>query len=471
MWRYLEGARPPNKRPKLSEDEKKTREKDYEDKRERSFQMKWLQQHKWLRFDESKNIMTCNTCIKYSYSSDKTWVEGTSTFKLYIIKKHETTRTHLDAANKMEAEKIPTETPAARSLISMNKKVLEKMTYLFRNAHAIAKKCRPYTDFKWQCELDEQKGIDIGNTYRNDKEAAVFVQYIAEIERRKIREKISHSTFLSLISDGSTDSSIKETEILYIRSVEQGVVSTSFVGVKHVPKADADHITEATLVLLRDSFGTIWQEKIVAVATDGAAVMTGKKNGVVSKIRQFTQEPNLLGIHCMAHRLELAFKDATKDISVFKKVYGMLLALYYFYHNSPLNRANLHVAYEALGIKPVVPTRVGGTRWIGHMSLALTRVIQGYRAIVCNLEQTANTEGELRNKVSSNKAKGLLKVLKDKNHLCFLHFLLDVSNALTALSKHIQQRDATLASILCEIKAVKSVLIKYKQRYGLICLF
>ena len=44
------------------------------------------------------------------------------------------------------------------------------MTNLFHNVHALIKKRRPFTDFIWMCELDEIKGVDIGETYRNEKQ-------------------------------------------------------------------------------------------------------------------------------------------------------------------------------------------------------------------------------------------------------------------------------------------------------------
>ena len=49
------------------------------------------------------------------------------------------------------------------------------MTNLFRNVDALIKKRRPFTDFIWMCELDEIKGVYIGETYRNEKQVLVIV--------------------------------------------------------------------------------------------------------------------------------------------------------------------------------------------------------------------------------------------------------------------------------------------------------
>ena len=64
-----------------------------------------------------------------------------------------------------------------------------------------------------------------------------------------------------------------------------GVLQTSFVGIKYLEKADADSISKTVSSMLTDS-GIDWQNKIVGIATDGAAVMMGVKNGVVARIKK-----------------------------------------------------------------------------------------------------------------------------------------------------------------------------------------
>ena len=83
---------------------------------------------------------------------------------------------------------------------------------------------------------------------------------------------------------------------------------------------------------------------MVAISTDGAAVMAGVRSGVGSRLREKT--PYIAGVHCMAHRLELNFKDAIKSISLLQQGEELLSGLYTFHHVSPLNRANLLKSYK-----------------------------------------------------------------------------------------------------------------------------
>lgn len=52
----------------------------------------------------------------------------------------------------------PGSTPMQQMSRTMNAKAFEKLKLLFRTSHAIAKHCRPFTDYVWTCNVDEIKG-------------------------------------------------------------------------------------------------------------------------------------------------------------------------------------------------------------------------------------------------------------------------------------------------------------------------
>ena len=61
--------------------------------------------------------------------------------------------------------------------------------------------------------------------------------------------------------------------------------------------------------------------------------------------------------------------------------------------NSNLNRTNLKTACETMAIKKLVPTRVGGTRWVPHTLRALNNLWTIYPALVLHLSQVGAPEG------------------------------------------------------------------------------
>lgn len=258
------------------------------------------------------------------------------------------------------------------------------MTVLFCNVHALVQHRRPFTDYPWMLELDKKKGIDVGNTYHTDKEAQKFSFYIAQEARNNITKFINKCPFISVITDGATDKSVKEQEIVYCRSSNGGLVDSFYIGIGEPERADANGI----ISVIDSVFGSLdikhYRHKLVGFGSDGASVNTGKKNGVIAKLKE--SQPSIVGVHCHAHRLELAYKDAMRKYPSHKVLEELLDGLYLFYHNSPLNRSDLGRACEVLDVPKVVPTRIGGTRWVSHWLRALENLWKAYPGIVSHLQ-------------------------------------------------------------------------------------
>ncbi|XP_053398417.1 zinc finger protein 862-like [Mercenaria mercenaria] len=466
MWRFLDGVSEPiAKKPKTKQEQLETQRLYDKTKRKRNFQDSWKSEYSWLKCDDESVGMVCTVCVKFEESGS--FVTGCTNFKIQTIKKHAMSESHCQNTRKSEARSSSTSTASERSLSMLNSAAINKLRILFCNAHYIAKLGRPYSDYVHLCKLDRgNKQLDIGHTYTTDKYCQVFVRSIADTIRQTQKDHISNSKFISVISDGSTDCSSKEAECIMLRSAAAGKVLTQFIGLKHVAKADSEQISRAIIETLNERIGDTWEEKLLAVGCDGASVMLGVKNGVVQKLRQHTNKPKTFSIHCSAHRLELSFKDAMKQVpaKVHQKCEALLLNIYLFYKYSPLNRANLKVSFETLGEKMVIPTRVGGTRWLPHTRRALKHLLMGKTAIIQHLEQIQNPNDSSHRKESAAKAKNYLKLLKEDQVVVWLHFLMDVVSCLSKVSEVIQEKNSTLADVWNELQSAKVIMMRYQDR-------
>ena len=128
------------------------------------------------------------------------------------------------------------------------------------------------------------------------------------------------------------------------------------------------------------------KDKLVGFGCDGASVMLGRKVGVATL---FTTV-----VHCIAHRLELAFKDAIKQDKPYETANVLLLGLYYFYRNSPKQREKF--IFSCLNIKVLIPTRVGGTSWVGHILRATDNFLKGFQAIRNQIEDCLNQKAKVQ---------------------------------------------------------------------------
>ncbi|KAG7165608.1 UBX domain-containing protein 1-like [Homarus americanus] len=128
------------------------------------------------------------------------------------------------------------------------------------------------------------------------------------------------------------------------------------------------------------------RKKLVGNGADGASVMTDCKNGLVACMRRDLEWPELEGIHCTAHKLELAYKDAMKGVPLAKRVDLLLLGIYLFYEKCSLNRSLLKQAHEICQLPFFIPTRLGDTRWLPRMLQALEHLQKSYKAIVLHMQ-------------------------------------------------------------------------------------
>ena len=118
-----------------------------------------------------------------------------------------------------------------------------------------------------------------------------FSQVSYEGQRRKIANEVQKSEFIAFLSDGSTDTSVTEEEIVYVRFLRENYPVTVYVANKALEKADVEGITAAVVSAMKDELEVSeWQDKLVGCALDGAAVNIGRLRGVGARLKSDNAE-------------------------------------------------------------------------------------------------------------------------------------------------------------------------------------
>jgi hypothetical protein len=74
-------------------------------------------------------------------------------------------------------------------------------------------------------------------------------------------------------------------------------------------------------------------ERLVCFGVDGVSVFQGSRNGVTMQLQEYA-DPFMFGVHCMAHRTNLAVQPMS-DLPLVAKLESLCQALYaYFNHSS-----------------------------------------------------------------------------------------------------------------------------------------
>ena len=144
---------------------------------------------------------------------------------------------------------------------------------------------------------------------------------------------LSKAKFFSLQADGSTDSGNVKDEVFlavyfdpYAKDGKVHVCS-KFLTVRRPARANVEGLF-ACLKAGLDYVGVSdWESKPIGFGCDGASVNMGARG-----LRGFLQlsMPWMVMFWCLAHRLELALKDALKN-TYFSHVDELLLRIYYLY--------------------------------------------------------------------------------------------------------------------------------------------
>nr|XP_012591871.1 sperm flagellar protein 2 isoform X4 [Microcebus murinus] len=464
------GRDPPEDVSQVPGKQKRPRKLDhYLPERNHRFLKIWLKKYPWLVYDELLNLMFCALCRKHgvkSGGSQLSFSYGTDNFRTEFLNAHHLSEAHAKASLREATSGSPVNRATTNLMVrTMSKVTLGRVENLFRSCHAIAKTGRPLKDFIWMCKLDDMKGIDIGPVFRTNKSARIFTYFIAEVERKHLKEKLEKSKFFSVISDGIIDSLIKEAKIVYVQFAHAGKVHCQIVGVQTVQRKDPlaiKNAIEKTLEInlqLRLS-SQEWAKKLVGFGSDGTPGVEGENNSIALLLREI--QPCVQTVHCFAHHLELSYKVVFQSVPLYNDVKDLLHSIYHFYHNSPLHKNSLITAFKDLHLRPVMPSQIGGRRWLHGLHTALQDFLKGYPAIVQQLRSASKGKSDS----SQQKAKDLLESLLQANIVKFAHFLMDVINVLSILSRVSQNRNSSIADIFSTLESTLEMLQMYQTRPG-----
>ncbi|WAR03078.1 ZN862-like protein, partial [Mya arenaria] len=384
--------------------------KEYEKNRKLGF---LLGDFSWLRFDTDANRMFCKHCTSL-YGNKSSFVKCSNNFKRDALTQH----------SESSFAKPPAQSKAAHCLKALQKSQYDSLVIKFRTAHAIAKHNLSLRTFNVISDLDEAKGLPVGTSYRNDHAAASFLASIAEVARKETVTKLTKSQFVSFTINGSTDFTGDDMENIYITTVSLGRITDSFLHIGCANSALARDIHDH----IKKVFKELMQSKLVGFTADGASNMQGQHKGLAALLR--ADWPHIVVTHCLAHRFELAFKDAVKMSSmIYDSAMTLLMGLYYLYRKSPKQKKALMETFSVLNFNTsIMPTWISGTRWLPHLDRSLRTFFQGYRAFVMQLESSSH---------DNPKAEGLAKLAADGHVITYLLDLKAVVDVLFRLPKYL----------------------------------
>ena len=251
-----------------------------------------------------------------------------------------------------------------------------------------------------------------------------WAQYLAQVEKEDMKEKIASATFLSLSLDEVTAIDNTSWICMSIYMVNDHIRHSYLLGIHKMSNSSiAENIYELVIKSLKEiggMDGLMITKKLVCVGADGAAVMQGQRNGLCVRL-QLSAAPYMLGIHCMAHRMNLAFKIVSTFPSVSNVEY-LVREVHAYFCRSPKRFLEFQKFAEGVTDGKKLLKDVD-TRWISLKGPA-QRLFDEYASLVgvmyehrSSVEKAKTLLFELTNIETLLTLAGILPMLHEMNNL------------------------------------------------------
>ncbi len=395
----------------------------------RVFQRCWFAKWNWLHYSEVEDSVLCFTCWKAeqegklrSTSKDQAfisrgftnWKDGPECFR-----RHEESKCHKEAYDMIVS--IPNTVPNVGKMLSTihskkqheNRKalmvILENTQFLGRQGIAFRghEECEGNFIQLFKLRSKDDPSLEPcvdrkGSHYLSPSSQNELLQLMSLAIQRDIMSNIHDSNYFTIMADECTDSANKEQVVICLRWVDHKLeVHEDFIGLYNVPDISANTIFSViTDCLLRMNLQ--WN-RCRGQCFDGAANMTGIRNGVATKILQL--ESRALFTHCYGHSLNLAVCDTIKNSKVARDALDTSFEITKLIKFSPKREAMFDQLKKDLtpdcpGIRVLCPTR-----WTVRAQ-SLISILQNYTVLqeLWDIVLDQNLDSEVRARVIGVKA-------------------------------------------------------------------
>ncbi len=157
----------------------------------------------------------------------------------------------------------------------------------------------------------------------------------------------------------------------------------------HITATDAASITKALNSFILEK--QLDYRKLVGQAYDGAAVFSGSKTGVQTRMR--TNSAHVLYFHCACHRLQLASIQAAETTCEIKQIFGMMSNLWKLFYYSPTKAETHKEVQSALQLPELKIVKPSDTRWLSY-ERCMRAIKKELPALIITLQQLYEATGD-----------------------------------------------------------------------------
>lgn len=284
---------------------------------------------------------------------------------------------------------------------------------------------------------------------KRTKGSMMIKNVIGKLNKEDLSTKL-RSCHFTLLVDESTDISTTEKMALVVIyfDVEIGKVQYRFYRLVDLKEAKAESIFAAIKACLEED--KIPLANVMALGTDGANVMIGARNSVLSRFRD--AQPNIFHIHCTCHVAALCAADACKT---FPKFIEQLCRDIHSHFSHSCKRLQLYKEFqEFVEADTLRILQLCSTRWLSLLE-CINRIVNQYEALSSYFQSSDECDRLVTvDRISTQLQNPVVK--------CYFLFLQAVLPMFTQFNKMFQSNSPILPDLYAEAnQLLKSVLGYY----------
>ena len=260
---------------------------------------------------------------------------------------------------------------------------------------------------------------------------------LAQITRDDIINEIKEAGIFSMMLDETSDMSKDEQLSFVFRYALWGEIFETFLTFKNIASTTGEILFGTVNITLKEFELEI--KNLRGLGTDGAANMTGKYQGLKTRILEVN--PIVKSVRCACHALNLVLVQACQSSIPMKVFFATLGELYVFIEGSPKRHNTFFDIQKELNLKPRSLKRHAETRWETHHEV-IEDTIATYPAIFRMLEDMITNETDT---TVVSKANGLFLSCEKFEFIAMLAIFDKVLQLTNILSKTLQNDNVDLA--------------------------
>ena len=290
----------------------------------------------------------------------------------------------------------------------------------------------------WDAELGRTAPPPEALRYRSPDAYREMLAIIAELERRKLRDKIAAGVVYSLQIDGSMDRQQLDNKFVTVRVFSgDGQLATYLAGVVEPEEDGAPGLLEAIISIAKQL--DLPLENLVGVTTDGESANTGRRAGLWKRLNDHLGR-DIIAIWCVCHRSDLAVESLKKTVTEVQRWMSDLHALTSFFRTAKTRTKRLRESGGVVAFPAMLDVR-----FAEHLLSAISATLSNLAA--CREVWQAMAASGSR--LDRAEARGLLKKWACGGQTERLTALMaDVASIFCRLQKKFQRGDLVLPEVL-----------------------